>query len=1322
MRSIKKPFIWLLLLTLVVSVIPTGLVSKVSAAPSAASFFIPDDQKLRETALLSTEPVINPGDPVQISRDNVLSVNTPKFDITGTFSYVTADTMTVKVEQLSSQSAGKDASGNDLVRWVTDSTHFVSGTVTKDTSTTNDKFKTSSLQLFSGFNKITLSGKQGSITRSDVFYVLYDKVPYVKSLILSGSSLGNIYLNEGTRIVSDKDTVMLQGEVQNATDVTVAVNNRKALVATLTQAGKFFSPSLDLVPGLNTLKIQVKNASDSIDITREIYYFSSKDPFVDVNLEHGSQKYPIKSSSSEPILTNTTAPASGNMEVRFLVPNNGNTFQANGSANANVTGGTATNPYDPSTLQEETILGPDGKTIAYRMVTLKIPFNFALDPSTNQPVKDQSVDVTVNYGGNFGGTYTAKFKYLPGETAISNMYYAKDYKSGDPFPDVTKLPKLDGTEVSSPDFYIVASSDNAPNGNLNGTYLPLSSVNLNLSPVTTSGNNVLYHVTGFSTGNQQVKFWYGNSAASYIANIAYVSKEYIYVADLYDGQTYTLNSNTAQSMKINGEYRGFQDLQHAEYFVNGLSEAQLNALPNGAGTDTVLGVTATNKTFDLNLKVDAAGPLYYGENRIVFKGTSSDGAGNTREIRKELRIYIIDSNISNINQFHPALASDQREPFSGLDLATTPNTKLDNILKLSPEFEYKDDKYITTSQKYDLVLRGNGASIINVNFGSQPFFSSQTLNLDLTQGSNYVTSGKFMYDKKEYNYDFAGGSKDFVLRIKDVEFEQPGSHVYNLELINSTGARTSQRLEVTRELSPYRILSPKPTSGDQIVVNKNFVRFDIEAEGATKVLIGKEEATKRSDMNNRFFFDYVGLKPNKSNKIKIQIVRANTTLNDTIDVYYTSAVAVDSQYMPEKVSNKYSVFNKSLELTFPKGTVLQSANVADNGVVKFYPDNKILFAIADPSDGVVERRNDYGNIINVNKDERTPEGKSTVTIPRYLAELYNSTANNYNFSRVSNVYWVNGGLGEVGYKGDAGNIPATNGLAPYSIEGNYKELIENQPQRKLAPSQRGTLKLGFDANVVDAAGTTITVFHLNDNYEWENVGGAVDTKAHTITVPFDDFGYYMVMKQDKGYSDITQHPWAREILNALYAKGIMNNMRNDAFGADDLTTRGEFATLLVKGLSLPLNYSANKQTYFDVVPGAKTATWDWRYIETASKLGIVTGIGDGYFGADDPVTREQAAVMIARALKLKLSVNDDKLYSALSKSFMDAGKMERYSRPAIQAVTKAKIMSGTAVTLTGQKKPGYNFNPDSSMTRAEAGKIAVELLKKSSKIFPKTLS
>jgi len=1292
MQRIKRSIVWLMLTAMLVTLLPAGLARPAYAAPSAATYFIPDIVEFRSTALLTTEPGAS-----QITRDNVYKTSNPALTITGVYSHVSKDTLSVKIEQLSSQ----PVTGGG-VRWVTDSTNTITAPVTADPNATN-KFTASNLTLFSGFNKVTFSGMQGNVERSDTFYVLYDKVPYIESLQLMGGPTP-INLNEGTHVVVANGVGTLQGNAKNATQVTVALNGGTAFISSLLNDGTFFTPALNFKPGLNTIELVIKNASDSIKITRSVYFFDTTEPFTSIDIIHDGNPYPALDKTP----TLTSAGTTAELEVEILVPYHSTSF--GGSATYSVAG----QPNTPvsSVISETVIPGPDGVTPAYRLAKFRTQ-SFPISSGT------QTVNLVVTYD-TFSATYNVNYKYLPNEVVITGVDLLPGYNGTNDISKVTRIP-LNGSQTDTADFYIVVKTEKPASTQLEAKYLPLGTKPISLTRVTPqppglSANEEVYRITGFSNGQQKVGFNYAGSSSVFTADVSYVSKNYIYIANLHDGQTYSFDSRTTHTLNVKGEYIGFENVNSAffkssaQVFVNGI-----NMDPDPSSPGGWLTISQGKALFDFNFKIDAAGPLVYGENRIVFTGTATDAAGNERVVRKELKIYIIDTNISTITKFMPTLSVPVREPFDRDNPANYPEDKMNRIFSVTPDFVWNTDKYVTSQQKYDLVLRGNGASNLNIYFGSQLFFHRDIKD---RAGVDHVTSSTFTFNGKDYTFSFAGNESDFILRIQDIPFEQPGSHVYNLELINGTGARTTQRLEILREVVPYRILSPQPTVGDQIVVNKNFVRFDIEAEGATEVLIGKEPAVKRADMDNRFVLDYVGLKANKSNKIDIQITRPGGTIKESIYVYYTGAVTVDSQFMAEKVSNKYSVFNKKLQLSFPKGTVLQSANVSGSGVTKFYPDNKILFGIADPKDGVVERRNDYGNIINVTNDDRTPGGANTIKIPEYLVQRFNSTEDTSNFSLVSDIYWIHGGIGEQNDRGQNGYKPGTNGLAPYSIEGNFTEFT---PDRKIVPSQRGELTLSFDGNIVDEAGTTVTVFRYTDNGRWENIGGAVDTKNNTITVSFDHFGYYKVMKMRLGYSDITNHPWARNVLNALYSKGIMNNLRFGEFGADDQTTRGEFAMLLVKGLDLPLNYD-NQPTFIDIQPGTSTTTWSYEHIETAARAGIIQGLGDGFFGATQRVTREQAAVMIARALQLKLATNDNKLGDTLSKSFADAARVDFYARPSVVAVSKAKIMEGSPFTVEGQKKPLYNFNPKGNLTRAEAAKIAVELLKKSTDLFPKNLS
>ncbi|MCC3374113.1 S-layer homology domain-containing protein [Cohnella sp. REN36] len=1269
MQRIKRTLVWLMVAALVVTLVPLGASRQAQAAPSAASYFIPDINEIRQTATKSLDD--NPLGSI-ISRSNVYLTTNGQLTIKGTFSYVAKDTMSVKVEKLNYSDIRK--------KWEPDATSYTTSAVDADTNASN-RFTASNLSLFSGFNRITFTGLQGNMERSDTFYVLYDKVPFVENLkVTSGNDV--TLLNEGTKVVVKNQAISLDGKVQNATKVTISVNGGTEVTTSLLEDGTFFSPSLRLNAGLNALKVTIKNASDSIVVNRSVYYYDENKPFTIVDLNNNGTKYSLLNST--PTLTDSVA--SGTLEVQVLVPyKSGHIFK--NEATYKLNSGAAT-PVPSNTL-EEVVYGSDGATPAYLLQSFTTP-------SIAFTSGDQNVSLEINYS-DFGAAFQGKFNYLAGAVNINKMYYLPGFTPG----DVTTASKVDlnGAQVEKADFYILVETDKDPGtATFSGSYLPLGSA-LNLTvPTGVTGlaaNQRVYLVSGFKSGQQSVKFQYsGTNVATFNANISYVSKNYIYVSNLTDGGVYHYNSRTtsAPTLKITGQYVGFESIKSAQYFVNGQTPTA-NFFANLTATSN------PNHNFELDLPIDAAGPLVYGANQIVFVGTYDDGSGTTREIRKEMQIYIIDDNVSNILKFQPAhipTSGSVRQAFSFPLLSSYSEAQISNIFDLTGFVPKDNSQYVTNEKKLDLTMRGSGAQTLNIYNGTTLIF---------TMGIPTTEENKIDQVSSDIRYDFAGNQNDFMLRIRDIDFAATGTQVYNLELINSTGARTKQRLEIAREANSYLILAPVPTVGDQIIVNKNFVHFDIEAEGATSILIDKKPATKRTDVPDRFVYDYIGLKADKSTAIKIQIVRPGNTINETVNVYYSSSVQIDSQYM-EPIKTKHSIFNKSLELSFPKGTLLKSAVQNTNSVVKFYKDTQLLFGVADPNNGIVQKKDDYGH--------------SLIGIPTRLESLFGSTANTDNFTRISQVFWISGGRGELYNKGETGYQPSTNGVPPYS--NVYEENFTQYPiERKVVPSNRGSLTLTFDSNVVDEIGSTITVFRYADNGRWENIGGVVDTKKHTITVPFDEFGYYKVMKLRQGFSDITNHPWARNILNALYSKGIMNNLQYDQFGSDDQVTRGEFATLLVKGLNLPLRYDG-KKTFVDVVPELSTTTYDYAHIETAARAGIVQGLSEGYFGPSAKLTRQDAAVMIARAMKLKLATNDAKLEAALAKSFLDSGKISYYARPSISAVVQQKIMSGSPVTVPGQKKQSFNFNPTSNLTRAEAGKIAVELLKKSTKIFPANLS
>ncbi|MBD8840663.1 S-layer homology domain-containing protein [Paenibacillus sp. CFBP 13594] len=1317
MQQKKRPLVWIMLVTMVFSLFPQGLFggSVASAADSFTTYFTPSDRTIRESSRLSL--VSNKGE--FITRDNVYKSPTSSLTITGTFAMVNGTSLKVKVEQLNLAQTGA------VQEWKVDETRT---TTTAITDNGNNRFTANSVGLFSGFNKVTFIGTQGQSTveSSDTFYVLYDPAPFIENFTLftdpsaeGGSVAYN--LNEGTETVVDTERVDFQGNVKNATQVIVSVNGKDDIDTPVRPDGSFFAAQMKLLPGKNILKFKIVSEANQIETERVVYYFDKTKPFVQLNVNIGSETKSVLSRSEPATFTDpdkTTATLSG--EVLIPYEEGSNNFATDGKVTIQPGGKTTFDDYDVTVTEEKLITGPDGKSVKYRMVKFQGVPTYDLTPDGSIIAKNQILKVNVTQG-TFSAEYAANYVYSSDAQDITNIYYLPNYKGG---VIDSKVP-INGTMLQDDEVFILVESSRPITKTLKAVYLPSGANELDITEYTgtpaASGlesNQKVYVIKKLASGKQQIRFSFGTNVSpelSKVVELTYATISSIYVESLQNGRTYTFDSSKGtQNLTLKGELLGFKSLTDlkAELIVNGQLKATTDV---SMVKDPVLAFPKT-KDFNFSLPIQRNGPIYYGENTIEIRAIEEDAGGLPRTISTILKINVVDTNNSTISTFMPTLIpKDSRSVFDKNTVSTYSEDELTKIFAVTPDFVFKDNKYVTSEKEYDLVFRGSGAQNINVTSGSKVIFS-KTVNT--TPVLDIINSGSV--GGETTGSDFAGNEDQFIARIRGLKFDAPGTQVYTLELINSTGARSTQRIEIVREPASYRIVAPQPTVGNQIVVNKNFIRFDIEAEGATEVLIGKEAAVKRPDYNNRFILDYVGLKADKENKIKISITRAGGTTNDTVTVYYTSAVTTDSQYMAPKVANKYTVFNKELTLSFPKGTVLQSENSI--GITKFYPNNKLLFGIAEPAKGIVERINDYGNSIGVDSDERgTNVQKTPIQVSPTISGNFASTLSTGDFALISDIYWINGGLGELGNKSDNGYKPGTNGLAPYSVEGTFTNYAA---ERILTPSQRGTLTLNYDPSIVDDVGSTITVYKYSDKTNpgnWVSIGGKVDTKKHTITVPFNEFGYYKVMKQSRSYSDITNHPWARNVLNAMYSKGLMKPLKSNSFGADDQTTRGEFATLLVKGMDIPL-INPTKQTFSDVGKGTGAEIWSYEAIETAARVGIVQGRSDGFFQPQLPVSREEAAVMIARAMNAKLAANDSKLSSALGKSFLDSSSIEYYARPAVQAVTKAKIMEGSPVTVPGAKKPSYQFNPKGNMTRAEAAKIAVELLKKSTGLFPKTLS
>lgn len=164
--------------------------------------------------------------------------------------------------------------------------------------------------------------------------------------------------------------------------------------------------------------------------------------------------------------------------------------------------------------------------------------------------------------------------------------------------------------------------------------------------------------------------------------------------------------------------------------------------------------------------------------------------------------------------------------------------------------------------------------------------------------------------------------------------------------------------------------------------------------------------------------------------------------------------------------------------------------------------------------------------------------------------------------------------------------------------------------------------------------------------------------------------------EETTYSDVAGH-WAQTAILRWSDYGVLQGSEGK-FSPDGTLTRGQMAVILSRLLNLPAAPSAG---FTDVAPDA----WYADGINRCAAAGILQG-SEGKAMPEDPITREQAMVMLCRALGI--AAED---VGALA-GFSDLSLVSDYARPYVAALVKAGVVKGDANGL---------LNPLSKITRAE---------------------
>jgi len=176
--------------------------------------------------------------------------------------------------------------------------------------------------------------------------------------------------------------------------------------------------------------------------------------------------------------------------------------------------------------------------------------------------------------------------------------------------------------------------------------------------------------------------------------------------------------------------------------------------------------------------------------------------------------------------------------------------------------------------------------------------------------------------------------------------------------------------------------------------------------------------------------------------------------------------------------------------------------------------------------------------------------------------------------------------------------------------------------------------------------------------------------------PFGSVAYAGASGDSRG-SDLSGH-WSEPVMNKWIDLKLVSGYADGTFGPDRPTTRAEFVALLDR-----LFVFQEKEAHqFRDVP---SEAWFANAVAKAYTAGIIQGTGDGRFEPSRYITREDAAVMVARAFQVHGTGTG-------TGGFKDDNQIAAYAVAAISALHAGGFIKG---------RNDLKFVPKGNITRAE---------------------
>ncbi|WP_310549717.1 endo-1,4-beta-xylanase [Paenibacillus glufosinatiresistens] len=269
--------------------------------------------------------------------------------------------------------------------------------------------------------------------------------------------------------------------------------------------------------------------------------------------------------------------------------------------------------------------------------------------------------------------------------------------------------------------------------------------------------------------------------------------------------------------------------------------------------------------------------------------------------------------------------------------------------------------------------------------------------------------------------------------------------------------------------------------------------------------------------------------------------------------------------------------------------------------------------------------------------------------------------------------------------------------AGQKLAGDVYDLSKDRTGNFVKPV---TLTLPFDPSRLSKGEQAGLYTYDETARTWSPLEKAVvNPERATVTAAVYHFSKYAVLAVAPSAAVVPAAPelkdlkghWAAEAVSRLIERGALHGYPDHTFRPDAAITRAEFTSLLVQAFKL----SAAQSAAFTDTRGH----WAEAAIGTAAAFGITEGYEDGTFRPAAPLTREQMAVMTARAAKLSSGASGPDLLS-----FRDGKAVSAWAKAPLAALLASGKLSGY---------PDGTLRPGAAASRAEAAVLVAGLLPQS---------